>query len=155
MQMVENTRGYWAPMLESGIIFAEENPNNQTYRPAVIVHGMGDAVGHTRVPQQFIVLSSPCLMPPITQGTNPGMKSICKTVGEKYPGIFTLCSTTADGIASITTKMSKQVEHFTAELRSHPELSQGFNAVGLSQGNFLIEGSCLLLLLLSGFSIAN
>ena len=79
----------------------------------------------------------------IKQGTNPGMKSICKTVGEKYPGIFTLCSTTADGVESITMKMSKQVEAFTTELRSHPELSKGFNAVGLSQGNFLLEGSCI------------
>jgi len=114
-QMLANTRGYWAPVLESGIILAEENPKNQTYRPAVIVHGMGDA------------------------GTNPGMKSICKTVGEKYPGIFTLCSTTADGALSITQKMPKQVEAFTNEVRSHPELAQGFNAVGLSQGNFLLE----------------
>lgn len=76
--------------------------------PAVIVHGMGDA------------------------GTNPGMKSICKTVGEKYPGTYTLCSTTADGLFSITDSMPSQVEKFTAEVRSHPELANGFNAVGLS-----------------------
>ena len=44
--MVANTRGYWAPVLESGVILAEENPKNQTYRPAVIVHGMGDAVSY-------------------------------------------------------------------------------------------------------------
>merc|ERR1712203_76427 len=35
--------------------------------------------------------------------------------------------------------MPEQVKQFTQEVRSHPELANGFNAVGLSQGNFLIE----------------
>jgi palmitoyl-protein thioesterase len=113
-QAVENTRILWAPVIESisEPIHAEEG---SSYRPSVIVHGMGDA------------------------GTNPGMESICKTVRDKYPGAFVLCSTTADSAKSIFTKMTTQVEEFTAEVRSHPELAKGFNAVGLSQGNFLIE----------------
>jgi len=111
---VENTRAYWAPVIES-VGTAHQKDVDATYRPAVIVHGMGDS------------------------GTNPGMKSICATVGKKYPGIFTLCSTTADGTASIFNTMQKQLADFTAEVRSHPELSQGFNAVGLSQGNHIIN----------------
>ena len=72
-------------------------------------------------------------------GTNPGMKSICATVPNKYPGQYVLCSTTADGTSSIFTSMEKQLEEFTTEIRSHPELAKGFDAVGLSQGNYLIE----------------
>ena len=67
------------------------------------------------------------------------MKSICATVPNKYPGQFVLCSTTADGTKSIFTPMDKQLEEFTTEIRSHPELAKGFDAVGLSQGNYLIE----------------
>ncbi len=113
-KLVYNTRELWAPIIKP-IGGPALKADNATYRPAVIVHGMGDA------------------------GTNAGMKSICATVGEKYPGIFTLCSTTADGVASITTRMPEQVEQFHAEILSHPELANGFDAVGLSQGNFLIE----------------
>ena len=53
--------------------------------PIVTAHGMGDS------------------------GTNAGMKSICATVPKKYPGAFVLCSTTADGMASIFTKFDKQL----------------------------------------------
>lgn len=113
-KMVQNTEHIWAPMIE---LVSEPalKATEQSYRPAVIVHGMGDS------------------------GTNAGMKSICATVPKKYPGAFVLCSTTADGVSSITTRMPKQLEDFTAEVRSHPELAKGFNAVGLSQGNYLIE----------------
>jgi len=104
-----------APVIESLATVEDSLKTADAGTPAVIVHGMGDA------------------------GTNPGMKSICATVGKKYPGKFTLCSTTADGGASITTSMPKQLEQFTAEVRSHPELANGFRAVGLSQGNFLLE----------------
>ena len=116
-QLVENTRVGWAPVIEpvGGPALSAAETGNETYRPAVIVHGMGDS------------------------GTNAGMKSICATVPAKYPGAFVLCSTTADGVASITTKMPKQLEQFTAEVRSHPELARGFNAVGLSQGNALVQ----------------
>lgn len=113
-QAVENTRHTWAPIIESVSepVTAEAGA---TYRPTVIAHGMGDS------------------------GTNAGMKSICATVSKKYPGSFTLCSTTADGSKSIFTKMTDQVQQFAAEVKSHPELAKGFNAVGLSQGNYLIE----------------
>lgn len=111
-QVLENTKMYHAPLIEA----IGESTGKAAPRPAVIVHGMGDA------------------------GTNPGMKSICATVAKKYPGTFTLCSTTADGMSSIFTKMPTQVAQFAAEVRSHPELANGFNAVGLSQGNTVLEG---------------
>ena len=50
-------------------------------------------------------------------GTNPGMKSICATVPNKYPGQFVLCSTTADGTKSIFTPMDKQLEQLMEWLR--------------------------------------
>jgi len=111
-QVLDNTKHIHAPLIES----LGEAVNSAANRPAVIVHGMGDS------------------------GTNPGMKSICATVPKKYPGTFVLCSTTADGMKSIFTKMPDQVSQFAAEVRSHPELANGFNAVGLSQGNTVLEG---------------
>jgi hypothetical protein len=110
INILVSSPAYHAPILGSVAAPAWDAaaPRDSANLPAVIVHGMGDA------------------------GTNPGMKSICKTVGEKYPGTFTLCSTTADGAFSITDSMPSQVEKFTAEVRSHPELAHGFNAVGLS-----------------------
>jgi len=111
---VENTRHLRAPVIKP-VGEPALAATGKAMRPSVIVHGMGDS------------------------GTNAGMKSICATVPKKYPGAFVLCSTTADGAASISTTMPEQVKQFTAEVRSHPELANGFNAVGLSQGNFLIE----------------
>jgi len=111
VQVVENTRMLWAPEIES--VSSPSQPAN--YRPTVIAHGMGDS------------------------GTNKGMVSLCKTVSDKYPDSYVLCSTTADGGASISNSFTKQLADFTAEVRSKPELAKGFNAVGLSQGNFLLE----------------
>lgn len=113
-QVLGNTRHIWAPSIEM-ISEPVLHADGSTPLPTVIVHGMGDA------------------------GTNPGMKSICATVPKKYPGTFVLCSTTADGMASITMTMPDQLKALQAEIAQHPELKNGFNAVGLSQGNFLLE----------------
>lgn len=46
--------------------------------------------------------------------------------------------------------MDKSVEVFAAKVRADPNLKNGFNAFGLSQGNNLIHGTsteCLLVLL--------
>jgi hypothetical protein len=102
VQLVENTRMYWAPEI-AAVGEPIHAPANQTYRPTVVAHGMGDS------------------------GTNAGMKSICATVPAKYPGAFVLCSTTADGGASIADSFTKQLSDFTTEVRSHPELKDGFN----------------------------
>jgi len=112
-QVIENTKILWAPEIKS--VSAPIISTNATYRPTVIAHGMGDS------------------------GTNSGMKSLCATVSAKYPGAYVLCSTTADGGASISQSFTKQLADFHAEVLSKPELANGFNAVGLSQGTFLIE----------------
>jgi palmitoyl-protein thioesterase len=113
---VENTREIWAPEIQ---LVSEPAINatdvGKTYRPTVIAHGMGDS------------------------GKNKGMMSLCQTVRDKYPGSFVLCSTTADSGKSITMTFIEQLAAFREEIASHPELANGFNAVGLSQGNYLIE----------------
>lgn len=94
---------------------AKKQPRNTTYVPVVFLHGMGDS------------------------GSNPGMKSICKTASDKYPGLHSVCSNVANGMSSITTELHKQLDEFTAEVRTNPLLKDGFTAVGLSQGNLVIR----------------
>jgi len=83
--------------------------------PVVFLHGMGDS------------------------GSNAGMKSICKTASDKYPGLHSVCSNVANGMSSITTELHKQLDEFTSEVRADPKLKGGFTAVGLSQGNLVIR----------------
>ena len=83
--------------------------------PVVFLHGMGDS------------------------GSNAGMKSICKTASDKYPGLHSVCSNVANGMSSITTELHKQLDEFTAEIRADPLLKDGFTAVGLSQGNLVLR----------------
>lgn len=67
------------------------------------------------------------------------MKSLCGSVAQKYPGTYSVCLTVADGISSITQNLDKQLDEFVTAVRSDPKLANGFNAVGLSQGNLLIR----------------
>jgi len=83
--------------------------------PVVFMHGMGDS------------------------GSNRGMKSICKSVTKKYPGTYSKCSNVANGMTSITQTLEKQLEEFVKDIRSDSQLANGFNAVGLSQGNVLLK----------------
>ena len=115
-QLLENTKAVYHMHEVSSVSSPLAAPaKNQTFRPTVVAHGMGDS------------------------GTNAGMKSLCKTVSDKYPGAFVLCSTTADSGKSISMTFDKQLADFRDEIAAHPELQNGFNAVGLSQGNFLLE----------------
>jgi len=83
--------------------------------PVVFMHGMGDS------------------------GSNRGMKSICQTVPDKYPGTYSLCLNVANGAASISQVLDKQLAELVSVIRSDPKLANGFNAVGLSQGNVLLK----------------
>lgn len=83
--------------------------------PVVFMHGMGDS------------------------GSNSGMKSVCDSVSEKFSGTYSKCLDVANGLSSITETMDKQLEEFVQAVRSDPKLADGFNAVGLSQGNLLIR----------------
>jgi len=82
----------------------------------VVLHGMGDA------------------------SSNEGMRSLCGSVEEEYPGTHVLCSSTADGAASMKMRLDDQIAAFAAEVASDPELKHGFNAVGLSQGGLVLRG---------------
>jgi hypothetical protein len=84
--------------------------------PVVFLHGMGDA------------------------GSNPGMQSLCKTATDAYPGLYVVCANVANGLASITTPLAEQVEEFSQFVKSDQRLSDGFHAVGLSQGGLVLRG---------------
>lgn len=43
-------------------------------------------------------------------------------------------------MSSITNKLDTQVESFKKAVTSDPKLKDGFNAVGLSQGNLVVRG---------------
>jgi palmitoyl-protein thioesterase len=104
--------GQHAPEVE---LLSEPEANATTYTPVVFLHGMGDA------------------------GSNPGMQSLCKTASTKYPGMYSVCSNVANGLSSIMTVLDKQLDEFTQSIRADPKLANGFNAVGLSQGNLVIR----------------
>eukprot|EP00747_Dinoflagellata_sp_TGD_P224292 gnl/TRDRNA2_/TRDRNA2_96569_c0_seq1.p1 gnl/TRDRNA2_/TRDRNA2_96569_c0~~gnl/TRDRNA2_/TRDRNA2_96569_c0_seq1.p1 ORF type:complete len:492 (-),score=79.00 gnl/TRDRNA2_/TRDRNA2_96569_c0_seq1:180-1655(-) len=96
-----------------------------TLHPFVFTHGMGDS----------------CF--------SPSFQRITEAVG-KYTGNlsmpnYAVCIPTGDDRASDVTNsyfmnMNENVEVFAKKIMADPKLSGGFNAVGLSQGNFLIRG---------------
>lgn len=71
--------------------------------------------------------------------TNSGMQSLAKSVGVRYPGIYSIAVSVADSLASYTELMDQQLEEFAKLVKSDPKLQNGFNAVGLSQGALLVR----------------
>jgi len=99
---------------------ASPRPLGANKYPVVVTHGMGDS----------------CF--------NPGMKSITKQAGA-HAGVYSTCIPTGnndieDTINGFLLNMDKSVEVFAAKVRADPNLKNGFNAFGLSQGNNLIHG---------------
>lgn len=99
---------------------ASPRPLGANKYPVVVTHGMGDS----------------CF--------NPGMKSITKQAGA-HAGVYSTCIPTGnndieDTINGFLLNMDKSVEVFAAKVRADPNLKDGFNAFGLSQGNNLIHG---------------
>lgn len=95
-------------------------PGGEDTLPIVVTHGMGDS----------------CF--------NRGMKSITKVAGETMD-VYSVCIPTGDNRLSDTINgflldMDSSVDVFAAKVRADPELANGFNAFGLSQGNNLIRG---------------
>mmetsp|Transcript_4398 Transcript_4398/g.7741 ORF Transcript_4398/g.7741 Transcript_4398/m.7741 type:complete len:342 (-) Transcript_4398:175-1200(-) len=87
--------------------------------PLVVAHGMGDS----------------CY--------NPGMKQITQLAGERL-GVYSTCIGDGEGevqdtLNGFTTTMLKQVEFFRSKIQADPKLQNGFDAMGLSQGNLLIR----------------
>lgn len=88
--------------------------------PIVTAHGMGDS----------------CF--------NNGMKSLTEEAGLTV-GAYAVCIPTGDTRISDTINgfflnMDASVDVFAANIRADPQLANGFNAFGLSQGNNLIRG---------------
>lgn len=107
---------FFAPVMNhTNIVASPYHSADNPAPPVVFMHGMGDS------------------------GSNRGMKSICASVTKKYPGTYSKCLTVADGSASIFTVLDKQLDELVAAIRSDPQLANGFNAVGLSQGNVLLK----------------
>ena len=89
--------------------------------PIVTAHGMGDS----------------CF--------NEGMKSVTKAAGQRV-GAYAVCVPTADNRVGDTVdgflkNMDRSVDAFAERVRKDPKLKNGFNALGLSQGNNVIRGS--------------
>ena len=88
--------------------------------PIVTAHGMGDS----------------CF--------NSGMKSVTRSAGLTV-GAYSVCIPTGDSrikdtINGFLLNMDDSVDVFAAGIRADPNLANGFNAFGLSQGNNLIRG---------------
>merc|ERR1712137_752105 len=88
--------------------------------PTVLGHGMGDS----------------CF--------EPGFSSVTKAVG-KRTGSYAKCIPTGGNILSDTINgflmnMDKSVDVFASKIKADPQLADGFNAFGFSQGNSLIRG---------------
>ena len=88
--------------------------------PIVTAHGMGDS----------------CF--------NSGMKSVTAAAGKRV-GAYAVCVPTAynrvaDTVDGFLKNMDRSVDAFAARVRKDPKLQNGFNAIGLSQGNNVIRG---------------
>merc|ERR1712046_454011 len=88
--------------------------------PIVTAHGMGDS----------------CY--------NSGMKSITREAGN-HVGVYSVCIPTGEGwiadtIDGFLKNMDDSVDYFAEQVRKDPQLANGFNAFGLSQGNNVIRG---------------
>lgn len=90
--------------------------------PSVLAHGMGDS----------------CF--------NAGMKSITKAVGA-HLGTYSTCPTIGGNEISETIEgfliaggMDAFVDKFAKKVRADPELKNGFNCIGFSQGNSVCRG---------------
>jgi len=88
--------------------------------PTVVGHGMGDS----------------CF--------NPGMKSITKGIAQKT-GTYATCIPTGDNIVSDTIHgflktMDSSIDYWAEKIRADPNLANGFNCIGFSQGNSQCRG---------------
>lgn len=88
--------------------------------PIVVTHGMGDS----------------CF--------NAGMKSITADAGA-HKGVYSVCvpggdDDASDTISGFLVTMDKNVDIFAAKVRNDTKLTNGFDAIGLSQGNAVIRG---------------
>lgn len=115
-EIAEASKNVLAPTLDNMPEAVSDVKNAAQYTPVVFMHGMGDS------------------------GSNPGMKSLCASAPSKYPGMYSVCANVANGAASIFTELGPQVDEFAKLVQGDPKLANGFNVVGLSQGNLVVRG---------------
>ncbi|GBG65269.1 hypothetical protein CBR_g50311 [Chara braunii] len=105
---------------------------------------------------RFVVVSEQPLLPPSPAGeqlpfvvlhgigdqcSNPGLTKFVETLNSQVPGANGLCLTIGNGAAdSWTMPLKKQVDLVCESIKQHPQLKNGFNIVGLSQGNLIGRG---------------
>jgi hypothetical protein len=88
--------------------------------PIVVAHGMGDSCYNT----PMVSLTS-------AMGARAGTYSVCVPTGDDQA---------SDTINGFVMNMNANVDEFAKRVRNDPLLANGFNAVGLSQGNNVIRG---------------
>lgn len=81
------------PHPSATINLEDASADHRSLPPVVFLHGEGDA------------------------GNNPGMQSVCKTASDAYPGLYVVCANVANGVASISTPLTEQVEEFSNLVR--------------------------------------
>jgi pimeloyl-ACP methyl ester carboxylesterase len=85
-----------------------------TFRPVVLMHGLGDS------------------------GNSTQMRGLVASIESAYPGIYVVSASVADGnVLSYMTLIGDQVDEFTKVVQSDPRLATGFNLIGISQGGII------------------
>jgi len=71
-------------------------------------------------------------------GTKGDLTLVKKWCEEYFPGIFVLNVEIGNGRQdSLVMNINKQIENFAQQVKSHPELKDGFNLIGHSQGGLI------------------
>jgi palmitoyl-protein thioesterase len=96
--------------------------NTENWRPVVLWHGMGDSC-----------------CDPLSMGR------IKRMIEKAFPGIYVYSveignNTIEDEFNSFFKNVNDQLVQMHEKVNSHPELAQGFNAIGFSQGGQFLRG---------------
>lgn len=100
----------------------KEHTKTYSGLPIVVAHGMGDS----------------CF--------NPGMSQITELIGKRVgKNVYSKCigdgdTQPEDTINGFLMNMNDEVAYFAKKVRADPKLADGFNCVGLSQGNLVLRG---------------
>eukprot|EP00730_Choanoeca_flexa_P015076 TRINITY_DN6827_c0_g1_i4.p1 TRINITY_DN6827_c0_g1~~TRINITY_DN6827_c0_g1_i4.p1 ORF type:complete len:226 (+),score=39.09 TRINITY_DN6827_c0_g1_i4:176-853(+) len=109
-------------MLRSFIFAALVALGAASYRPVVLWHGMGDT----------------CCLP-------FSMGAVKKEIEKSLPGVFVYSimlgqNQEEDQLEGFFGNVNKQIDGVCDQIRAQPELAQGFNAIGFSQGGQFLRG---------------
>jgi len=69
------------------------------------------------------------------------MTNVTQWISQDFPGIYIHNVEIGDGSKdSIFWSMEKQVDSFIQTIQADPQLANGFNAIGYSQGGLIVRG---------------